>query len=640
MRRLFASLFSIYFLFFSILTSFAQEEDTWEKNLRNQLIPIIVETNSETPVYSIYQQLSMGTRRNIFKGNVAEDIMHKLYEKEGYIRLPINPLGSHHQGIDGLYIKYDQAGRPRSLLVSESKYGSSQLINTNDGKQMGREWVRSRLQGAADMLKSFTVESKFLAAAADGKILYKSRLHRLDINEAEEISIKVTELDKNKVTEVYRGLLKGAPTTIQKETLKAIEDNFYRQKIAQGLKAEEARTTAKTLVKELYQNNRISKLFRETVTAHKLLEIGNNVGESTLYGGVYVGAFDLAFQFVNNGFSFQSVDWGQFRQNVFLGSVSAGGGTLLREMVALGYRDIPLLGPGGGAVLFNLLNFYLTGDKSALVKGFIEIGVSFGVAEIASVLGAGSAAGPLGVAAGIGYGLRDSYLQNFQRSLIYCRNAATSDAVLAGLALYFFTRETTPATLFALQSTNFLFKSLQAAEAWHNEYIFGQQNPILRTLFLEKLPEPSQTLKTLGNAFDTVNSVYLSLVSLSDIYDMAKNPQKMSYVRLLSDSFFLTKGMLFLVTEANAYYVATFLQPAGVWGYFSYYVLGVKGTTALSGPLATLSATLAKLQPYVLLAMGIYMAYNFWKIHEEQGVFIKKQENEIEWLKKKLANEK
>lgn len=54
------------------------------------------------------------------------------------------------QGIDHLFVKYDESGIPVDLYVGESKWGASQLGNTKDGPQMRRTWTRKRLAGIGD----------------------------------------------------------------------------------------------------------------------------------------------------------------------------------------------------------------------------------------------------------------------------------------------------------------------------------------------------------------------------------------------------------------------------------------------------------------------------------------------------------
>jgi len=85
------------------------------------------------------------------KGNVGESHMHtyiarEMKEATGLRHVPV-ALG--RQGIDGIYVKYGVDGTPNSLVVSEAKFGNSQLGITRDGIQLGRVWTSRRLGNIA-----------------------------------------------------------------------------------------------------------------------------------------------------------------------------------------------------------------------------------------------------------------------------------------------------------------------------------------------------------------------------------------------------------------------------------------------------------------------------------------------------------
>lgn len=83
-----------------------------------------------------------------FKGAYGESHMNRYLTKhlgrtEAWVplRSRIGP-----QGIDGLHVRYDASGRVRGLMVSEAKYGGSQLNLTQDGIQLSSRWTNARLQ--------------------------------------------------------------------------------------------------------------------------------------------------------------------------------------------------------------------------------------------------------------------------------------------------------------------------------------------------------------------------------------------------------------------------------------------------------------------------------------------------------------
>jgi hypothetical protein len=84
---------------------------------------------------------------NLLKGGFGEAHMNR------YMMPYLRPAGAWQpisarlgvKGIDGLQIRFDSAGRPVGLIVTEAKYGSSRLGMTKDGIQMGESWIAKRL---------------------------------------------------------------------------------------------------------------------------------------------------------------------------------------------------------------------------------------------------------------------------------------------------------------------------------------------------------------------------------------------------------------------------------------------------------------------------------------------------------------
>lgn len=89
----------------------------------------------------LYNQ-SVATYRNTV-GLLSESFMDDYYSLQKWEKIP-SKVGS--QGIDGLYVKRDDAGRIRQVLVGESKYGSSALGMTKNGKQMSHEWAVQKIR--------------------------------------------------------------------------------------------------------------------------------------------------------------------------------------------------------------------------------------------------------------------------------------------------------------------------------------------------------------------------------------------------------------------------------------------------------------------------------------------------------------
>ncbi|WP_461204575.1 hypothetical protein [Clostridium sp. DL1XJH146] len=82
----------------------------------------------------------------IEKGNYGEmktdqDLLEKGYDRISNDRVT-SLIDMGHQGIDGVYQNFE--GRPQYLVV-DAKYGSAQLSDTHDGKQMSDNWIDKRL---------------------------------------------------------------------------------------------------------------------------------------------------------------------------------------------------------------------------------------------------------------------------------------------------------------------------------------------------------------------------------------------------------------------------------------------------------------------------------------------------------------
>jgi hypothetical protein len=80
------------------------------------------------------------------KGNYGEMKVDQDLRDKGYERISNEMVtdvdGKMHQGLDGVY--HNPEGEPQYIIV-DAKYGSGQLSETKDGKQMSDTWVDARL---------------------------------------------------------------------------------------------------------------------------------------------------------------------------------------------------------------------------------------------------------------------------------------------------------------------------------------------------------------------------------------------------------------------------------------------------------------------------------------------------------------
>lgn len=84
----------------------------------------------------------------LLKGEIGEAVVSWYLGGAGYGKAgkwcSLTPrLG--RQGLDHLSVELNRNGIPKSLMVGETKYGTSKLGLTQDGRQMGELWTRNRL---------------------------------------------------------------------------------------------------------------------------------------------------------------------------------------------------------------------------------------------------------------------------------------------------------------------------------------------------------------------------------------------------------------------------------------------------------------------------------------------------------------
>ena len=106
----------------------------------------------------ILDEVKNGERKlsnSLEKGNYGEMRTDQDLKEKGYERISVDRVtdlnDSTHQGIDGVY--YKKGGEPEYLII-DSKFGSAQLGETADGKQMSESWIDNRLDSAVGKEKA------------------------------------------------------------------------------------------------------------------------------------------------------------------------------------------------------------------------------------------------------------------------------------------------------------------------------------------------------------------------------------------------------------------------------------------------------------------------------------------------------
>ena len=111
-------------------------------------------------------------------------MMDQYYISKGY--KPLNKhrvtslddkKGGFKTGIDGVYEKTNPDGT-KTYVIADAKYNTSQLSETNDGKQMSDNWIDKRLDDAVGKEKADEIRD----AAEDDPDSVKHEVYHIDPN--------------------------------------------------------------------------------------------------------------------------------------------------------------------------------------------------------------------------------------------------------------------------------------------------------------------------------------------------------------------------------------------------------------------------------------------------------------------------
>lgn len=156
-------------------------------------------TRSRVSELGLLGRLWDGHTMNNIRGDIGESIAERAFfggpemahsKKAGWISVPPRYA---RQGIDHMFLLVDKKnGLPRSIILAESKYGSSQFGMTNYGKQMGPSWIINKLTKIADRYSSFAQSSvpvvrvESIPTGVKGMDVYFSETQRVTIWKSED----------------------------------------------------------------------------------------------------------------------------------------------------------------------------------------------------------------------------------------------------------------------------------------------------------------------------------------------------------------------------------------------------------------------------------------------------------------------
>lgn len=105
-------------------------------------LKIVNSSELHKTIFLKYPDLSL-QQINLRLGEFNEKLMNNYYKNSGWRQIQ-GEIG--RTGIDGLFIKKNSDGVVVDVLMTESKYNTSQLATTNSGKQMSFEWITNNIE--------------------------------------------------------------------------------------------------------------------------------------------------------------------------------------------------------------------------------------------------------------------------------------------------------------------------------------------------------------------------------------------------------------------------------------------------------------------------------------------------------------
>ena len=176
------------------------EEGTGDNDENKEISEDEINEKQKAAIKDAIERIRNGEKlTNEELGNLGEMMMDQYYISKGY--KPLNKhrvtslddkKGGFRTGIDGVYEKANSDGT-KSYVISDAKYNTSQLSETNDGKQMSDNWIDKRLDDAVGKEKADEIRD----VAEDNPDSVNHEVYHIDpnIDENGNIHTDVQEVD-------------------------------------------------------------------------------------------------------------------------------------------------------------------------------------------------------------------------------------------------------------------------------------------------------------------------------------------------------------------------------------------------------------------------------------------------------------
>lgn len=134
-------------------------------------------------------------------GNLGEMMMDQFYIASGFTPLNLHRVmgmddkkEGFRTGIDGVYERTNPDGS-KKYVIADAKYNTSQLADTNDGKQMSANWIDKRLDDGVGKEKADEIRNAF----EDDPESVRHEVYHIDPNQDEDsfIHTDIQAVDSN-----------------------------------------------------------------------------------------------------------------------------------------------------------------------------------------------------------------------------------------------------------------------------------------------------------------------------------------------------------------------------------------------------------------------------------------------------------
>ena len=212
-------------------------------------------------------------------GDITESFMNRFFTASGKnVSWEQFKVGQANTGIDGLFIKRNKTGIITDVMIVESKYGTSQLGQTNHGQQTSHKWNMRKLEELRARVEKLKGTPEYESAMKDIKQIeeylssnehaYRRRLFHANVHSSKltisidviegngKDSIKINKLNSQTIEiDLSNRPTKAFPRKVYDEYFKAVEEDLYQ---SSGNKE-----FAKNAVKELqveFKNKKINRV--------------------------------------------------------------------------------------------------------------------------------------------------------------------------------------------------------------------------------------------------------------------------------------------------------------------------------------------------------------------------------------------